>query len=436
MGLSSPVIAYGAAGEREGGARCPHCQNSIGVGEPIGVCQKCGAVHHQGCAQRHGGCGAYACAPAHVVLADPARATIQITAADLEASVPPPTQRPMVSPTSQARAAPAGVHRGAVAAFICALAGIPIFGLVTGLVAILLGSLAVGATRRSGQRGTGWAVAGILLGLADIVGWVLFLSLSLSGDGGQLHLPEFEPDVEATRNLPAPLRDAMLANVLIERSGAWGGALGSMTGSGVMLQLAGGKATAITNRHVVDPDFPADGAAVDVGRLAGATIWAQVMGQPRTAARVVWLAPEGIDLALIEFPVTSVDARAAKVARGREASIGDTVFAVGNPHRLGWTHTSGVISQFRTWTIGGRQLRVFQTQAAINPGNSGGGLYDKEGYLLAINSWTNDKRVSEGLNFAISIDMLFEVAPTEVLDQLFAERSDGNGADAKTASRP
>ncbi len=50
----------------------------------------------------------------------------------------------------------------------------------------------------------------------------------------------------------------------------------------------------------------------------------------------------------------------------------------------------------------------------MNPGNSGGGLYDKSGTLIGINTWTNDKRSSEGLGFAIALDSLLELDPPGV----------------------
>ena len=56
--------------------------------------------------------------------------------------------------------------------------------------------------------------------------------------------------------------------------------------------------------------------------------------------------------------------------------VGDEVFAIGNPHGLGWTHSAGDISQIRRQKHGDYDFRVLQTTAAINPGNSGGGLYD------------------------------------------------------------
>ena len=69
------------------------------------------------------------------------------------------------------------------------------------------------------------------------------------------------------------------------------------------------------------------------------------------------------------------------------------------------------MSQFRTQTCGPRKVRVIQTDAAINPGNSGGGLYDKQGMLIGLNTWTNDKRFSEGLSFAIAFQTLLDLDP-------------------------
>ena len=63
--------------------------------------------------------------------------------------------------------------------------------------------------------------------------------------------------------------------------------------------------------------------------------------------------------------------------------------------------------------IGRHELKVIQTSAAINPGNSGGGLYDKLGRLIGINTWTKDKRMAEGLSFAITFTTLLELAPAE-----------------------
>jgi S1-C subfamily serine protease len=91
--------------------------------------------------------------------------------------------------------------------------------------------------------------------------------------------------------------------------------------------------------------------------------------------------------------------------------IGQTVFAVGNPHGLGWTTTQGVISQLRKRRADDFEARIIQTQAALNPGNSGGGLFDREGYLVGINTWVKDHREGEGLGFAIALDSFLALRP-------------------------
>jgi S1-C subfamily serine protease len=163
---------------------------------------------------------------------------------------------------------------------------------------------------------------------------------------------------------------------------------------------------------VVDPGFPADYDG-GPGRLAGLDrLTVRILGQPDTTGQVVWMAPGQIDLALVRVAIPgSSMGQAAPWQPGRPMRVGQRVFAIGNPHDLGWTHTQGVISQFRTRTYDGRRVRVIQTQAAINPGNSGGGLYDEEGYCLGINTWTADKSVSEGIGFAVALDTLADLAP-------------------------
>jgi serine protease Do len=112
--------------------------------------------------------------------------------------------------------------------------------------------------------------------------------------------------------------------------------------------------------------------------------------------------------------VDGTGAQAATWKPKTELVIGSEVFTIGNPQHLDWTHTRGSISQLRLQKRGARQVHVIQTDAALNPGNSGGGLYDKSGTLIGINTWTNDKRFSEGLGFAIALDSLLELDPPGV----------------------
>jgi hypothetical protein len=399
------------AGERESGVACPHCQAQVARGDEVAQCRMCGTVHHRGCWDANG-CGSYACAPARRPVEQQAAAPWRITEEDLRVTAPLPSQRTSVprgrnyAPIKPFEEKPK-VSRLAIAALIVAIAGIPLFGVVTGIVAIVLGSLALGDIHRRQRKGTGLALAGVLLGLVDAAAWVVVIIHFSSGHHDHRKLADFRLDSRQLAALPAPTARAMRANVLITtRSGMDMG-----IGSGIILRLVGGEAHILTNRHVVDPDFDSDGSQVNLSKLKPVEV--TLIDQSRSQGRVVWLAPGTIDLAVVTAPVTSLEAKATAWPATRPSTVGDTVFAIGNPHALGWTLTQGAISQFRFGDDFGRQVSIIQTSTAINPGNSGGGLYDREGYLIGINTWTKDKSVSEGLNFSIALDAFLDVAPAE-----------------------
>jgi S1-C subfamily serine protease len=433
---------------REVGAECPHCAAEIVLGDAIMTCLACGTVHHRACWRVHERCGAYSCAPARRDSPETRHsdAVLKITSAELERAVPlVSAARPMLGAKSVAPAAlppplPArpGWNGLAITSFVCALAGIPLFGIITGVAAVVLAVIALGAIRSSAQRGLGLALAGLLLGLADVVGWIALIVMMLPWSSRELpenlHFSGLPPDLSVIQELPPALQRAMRANVVIERRTGLQALGGKAVGSGVILQLSDGEALIVTNRHVVDDDFPpsqSDATHADhLTRLGKMSV--SLLGQPQLEGRVVWLAPRQIDLAMIRVRCRpSGQARDAAWQRGRPMKVGETVFAIGNPYRLGWTHTQGVISQMRSQDFDLHRVRVIQTQAAINPGNSGGGLYDRDGYLLGINSWTADKSVSEGIGFAIALDSLLDLAPPALEPR--PERSAASPAE-KTAS--
>ncbi|MFU8781044.1 MAG: PDZ domain-containing protein, partial [Kiritimatiellia bacterium] len=78
-------------------------------------------------------------------------------------------------------------------------------------------------------------------------------------------------------------------------------------------------------------------------------------------------------------------------------------FAVGTPHGLKRTFSSGILSNvdrtdLNTFTT------VIQTDAAINPGNSGGPLFDRNGRVLGINTYGT--RGANNLGFTIPIHVV------------------------------
>src|SRR5262245_22310548 len=114
------------------------------------VCRACGTVHHETCWSGRGGCGSYTCAPARraAIERDPSEPVLLITQMDLDRAVPLPAaglplrMAPPGGAVWNPAAPPSGagaqtrVSRLAIAAFVCGLAGMPLFGLITGWVAI------------------------------------------------------------------------------------------------------------------------------------------------------------------------------------------------------------------------------------------------------------------------------------------------------------
>ena len=100
-----------------------------------------------------------------------------------------------------------------------------------------------------------------------------------------------------------------------------------------------------------------------------------------------------------------------KMGNSRSVNIGQHVYAVGNPRKLDFTLTSGIVGAL------GRQLDVInhvnpvehfiQTDVVINPGCSGGPLMNAKGELIGINTAISTRSGRfEGYSFAQPVDMV------------------------------
>jgi S1-C subfamily serine protease len=404
----SPIIAS----DQEAGAQCRHCSAEIQLGDSLLVCPRCGAANHEACWSRGGGCGSYECAPVRRSWQPHVEPALRITAEDLAAAVPATRRHPPTASVAMSVAASAPpvqrLNRMAVASFVTAWLGIPLFGIVTGAVATVLACVAVGRIRQTRERGVVLALTGLLLGIADVVGWTIFLSLALTHPGAAPQWSDFKLDSTALDSLPPHIGRALRANVLIESNLGWGC---TGVGSGVILSVHDGTAVVVTNRHIVDPDFSATAPARASVHTRGDRLQVALLNQPPQPGEIVWVAPDGIDLVLLSVPLHTANVQPASWQEKPRMAVGDEVFSIGNPQHLDWSHTRGVISQFRTQTCAARKIRIIQTDAAINPGNSGGGLYAQDGTLIGINTWTNDKRFSEGISFAIAFESFLDADP-------------------------
>ncbi len=131
-------------------------------------------------------------------------------------------------------------------------------GILLGVVAVLLASLALGGIHHSGRSGVGFAVAGILFGLLGAGGSVGVLAMTAISQGPMaVNLENFELDADALNHMLPAVARAMRANALIETR--IDGILGGIgIGSGVIMRIDGRSALILTNRHVVDPQFAAN----------------------------------------------------------------------------------------------------------------------------------------------------------------------------------
>ena len=106
--------------------------------------------------------------------------------------------------------------------------------------------------------------------------------------------------------------------------------------------------------------------------------------------------------------ISAPDLVPATLGDSRNLSVGQKVFAIGNPFGLAGTMTRGIISSIRP--VGGPNGNTIdeaiQTDAAINPGNSGGPLLNSRAEVIGINSMiaTGGAEQSAGIGFAIPIN--------------------------------
>jgi S1-C subfamily serine protease len=162
-------------------------------------------------------------------------------------------------------------------------------------------------------------------------------------------------------------------------------------GSGFILDKAG---RVLTNYHVIE----GANRGIQVKLSNGRSYSAKVAGTDPVH-----------DLALLQIDAPNLEP--VTLADSSELSVGQKVYAIGNPFGLSGTMTRGIISSIRTLPAarGSDNASIedaIQTDAAINPGNSGGPLLNSRGEVIGINTMiaSNGAEQSSGIGFAIPIN--------------------------------
>lgn len=162
-------------------------------------------------------------------------------------------------------------------------------------------------------------------------------------------------------------------------------------GSGIILTEDGYIAT---NSHVVD-DSKATGVMVtlfDEREFLGTVIGVDV----KTDLAVLKIDAEGLT--------------PAKFADSDKASVGQDVFAIGNPGGIDFLNslTTGTLSAVNRLLSSG-YIKYIQTDAAINPGNSGGALVDEYGRVIGMNTAKIVASGYDNMGFAIPSNDIIEI---------------------------
>src|SRR6202046_4914129 len=159
-------------------------------------------------------------------------------------------------------------------------------------------------------------------------------------------------------------------------------------GSGFILDKQG---HILTNNHVID-----NAQHVEVTLYDKHKYKATVVGVDKSH-----------DLALLQI-ANAPNLQPATLSESQSLTVGQRVYAIGNPFGLSGTMTRGIISAIRS--IRGPNNNpiedAIQTDAAVNPGNSGGPLLNSRGEVIGITTLiaNNGADQSSGIGFAIPIN--------------------------------
>lgn len=103
---------------------------------------------------------------------------------------------------------------------------------------------------------------------------------------------------------------------------------------------------------------------------------------------------------LCELAVERLDAPCVSLRESPIPAVGERVYAVGAPKGLELTISEGIISSIRER----KGTAVIQNTAPISPGSSGGGLFDEDGLLAGITTYSVEG--GQSLNFALPANLI------------------------------
>lgn len=252
----------------------------------------------------------------------------------------------------------------------------------------------------------GTGLVGVSLGAAAVMlGWQAGSrqpreSVVLASAAEPTEPPDAEVGAEpvlAADEAPAP---SLVTAVAATRDAVVNLATARTLGAGVIVDPRG---IVVTNYHVI-----ADALAAPSGSRREAPQSPVVTARfedGRELPAAVLVADREEDLAILRLQPQDEDERFAAVTLGSSAglSVGQEVFAIGNPFGLNHSVSRGIVAGLdRTEVLRDRKLPLVQLDASINVGNSGGPLFALDGTLVGI--VTLRRKDALGIAFAVPVD--------------------------------
>ena len=203
--------------------------------------------------------------------------------------------------------------------------------------------------------------------------------------------------------------------------------MGSM-GTGSLIERTG---LIITNWHVVDGakqvwiyPFPKDSSkGLDAVLYEKDKLIGRVVAQSKKT-----------DLALVKVTGLSSGIKVITLGDVKDSVPGEKVFAIGHPHgRYSWSITDGIINQIRPsfeWDYDKKdqdsdekdhKATLIQNNAEISGGNSGGPLFNEQGKMIGINTWSEGG--GQNLNFAVAVNHVKQLVQNQEQSGIKVETS-------------
>lgn len=196
-------------------------------------------------------------------------------------------------------------------------------------------------------------------------------------------------------------------------------------GSGVIYSLDkdAGDAYVVTNYHVVyNVDSKGDETVAHISDNIVLYLYGGMYGNVKSAVPATYVGGTmEYDIAVLKVENSDLlrdgYAIALEAADSDAISVGERVYAVGNPEGKGLSVTEGVVSveaEYITMAAADEKTQVsrleIRTDAAVNHGNSGGGLFNADGRLIGIVNARSEETGVEAFGYAIPSNLALAIA--------------------------